>query len=244
MIAFRVTTLPSVGSTSDIVRERALAGEPEGFVVRAEEQRAGRGRHGRVWASPPGNLYASVLLRPKRPLAETASLSLLTALALAQALADAAPSGLALELKWPNDVLIGGAKLAGILLESLVSEASTPVITAGLGVNVAFHPDGLPYPATHLAEHGVKLDAEAVLERFLARFAVIYDGWQAAGFAPFRDAWLRHGHGLGGMARVRAGEKVIEGRFVDLDDEGRLVIETSAGRRVLNAGELFFAPAS
>jgi BirA family biotin operon repressor/biotin-[acetyl-CoA-carboxylase] ligase len=241
LIAFTVETLPAVGSTNDIVRERALAGVPEGLVIRAEQQLAGRGRHGRGWASPPGNLYASLLLRPARPLAEAASLSLVVGLSLAEAIA--AAGKLDPRLKWPNDVLLDGAKLAGILLENVGDQPEAPVLVAGFGVNIRSAPAGLPYPAATLEAAGLDLPPADLLSRFLDTFARDYERWTAAGFAALRDRWLARARGLGEQAGVKAGERAITGRFVDVDPAGHLVLETSAGRRTLNAGELFFAPA-
>jgi BirA family transcriptional regulator, biotin operon repressor / biotin---[acetyl-CoA-carboxylase] ligase len=247
LIAFHVETLPAVGSTNDVVRERALAGAPEGLVVRAEEQLAGRGRHGRVWSSPRGNLYVSILFRPSRPLNEAATLSLALGLGLADAIATAVGSGaagpgLALRLKWPNDLLAGGAKIAGILLENVSVDPGQPAIVAGLGVNVAAAPGGLPYPATTLAALGLQVTPEALLQRLLAHLGQDYALWQAGGFAALRGRWLARAQGLGQPAGVRVGERTISGRFVDVDEAGHLVLEGEAGRLRLNAGELFFAP--
>ena len=241
MIGFTVETLPAVGSTNDVVRERALAGAPEGLVIRAEEQLAGRGRHGRGWASPPGNLYASLLLRPARPLADAASLSLVVGLSLAEAIASA--GNLDPRLKWPNDVLLGGAKLAGILLENVGDQPAAPALIAGLGVNIRSAPAGLPYPAATLEAAGLALPPADLLGRFLDTFARDYQRWTEAGFAALRDRWLARAQGLGATAGVKVGDRAITGRFADVDPAGHLVLDTAAGRRTLNAGELFFAPA-
>jgi BirA family transcriptional regulator, biotin operon repressor / biotin---[acetyl-CoA-carboxylase] ligase len=242
LIAFRVEMLPAVGSTNDVVRERAVAGAGEGLVVRAEEQLAGRGRHGRTWASPKGNLYVSILFRPRRPLSEAATLSLVVGLSLADAIAKAAGPGFELRLKWPNDLLAGGAKIAGILLENVSTDPLLPAIVAGLGVNVAAAPEGLPYPATTLRALGLEITPEALLERLLAQVGGDYALWQEDGFAALRGRWLARAQGLGQPAGVRVGERTISGRFVDVDEAGHLVLEGEAGRRRLNAGELFFAP--
>lgn len=237
---FAIEHYSSLASTNDLVRERALEGEVEGLVVRAGIQTRGRGRHGRSWASPTGNLYFSMLLRPERPLAEAATLSLVIGLSLADALAEA---GLEPALKWPNDVLLDGAKVAGILLESVTGGAAAPVIVAGIGVNVASCPKDLPYPAASLGDRGLDIPPEALLDRFLEAFGRDYDRWRAGGFPALRERWLACAHGRGHEARVRDGDRVIGGRFVDVDGEGRLVLDTDAGRRVIHAGELFFPQA-
>jgi BirA family biotin operon repressor/biotin-[acetyl-CoA-carboxylase] ligase len=241
LIAFRVETLPTVGSTNDVVRERAAAGEAEGLIVRALEQRSGRGRHGRVWTSPPGNFYVSLLFRPKRPLGEAATLSLVVGLSLADAIAALGGPSLPLQLKWPNDLLAGGAKVAGILLENVSVDPAEPAIVAGLGVNVRVCPEGLPYPATTLLALGLEVTPEALLERLLAHVGSDYAAWQAGGFAALRERWLHLAHGLGTPCGVKAGERTVSGRFVDVDAAGHLVLEGEAGRLSLNAGELFFA---
>lgn len=238
---FRIEQHASVGSTNDLVRDRALAGEPEGLVVQADLQTGGRGRHGRRWVSPPGNLYASLLLRPTRPLAQTPSLALVIGLSLADAIAAAARGRLEPRLKWPNDVLLDGAKLAGVLLESLVQGSAAPTIVAGVGVNLRSSPAGLAYATTCLAAQGLALEPVDLLDRFLARFAADYALWQRAGFAACRERWLARAHGLGQPVEVRAGATPVTGRLAQVDAAGRLVVETAAGPRALDAGELFVA---
>lgn len=240
MIAFRVETLPTVGSTNDVLRERARAGAAEGLVVRAEEQSAGRGRHGRSWTSPKGNLYVSLLFRPTLPLNESATLSLAMGLGLADAIAGDAGPGVDLRLKWPNDLLANGAKVAGILLENVADDPARPAIAAGIGVNLRTAPEGLSYPTTSLAALGIAITPEALLARLLARLAPDYLLWQKDGFPALRERWLARAQGLGHFAGARVGERTISGRFVDVDAAGHLVLEDEAGRRTLNAGELFF----
>ncbi len=234
---FSIEHYPSLASTNDLVRERALDGATEGLVIRAGTQTRGRGRHGRAWESPIGNLHFSILLRPRRPLAETAALALVMGLSLAETLEAEAVTP---TLKWPNDVMVGDAKLAGILLESIAGHRGKPLIVAGMGINVATCPSDLPYPATSLAALGFALAPEHLLDRFLDRFASDYDRWQESGFAGFRDRWLLLAHGRGREVRVREGHGTLGGRFVDVDDLGRLVIDSPAGRRLIHAGELFF----
>lgn len=243
MITFAVETLGAVASTNDLLHERALAGADEGLVIRAEAQTAGRGRHGRIWVSPEGNLYASVLLRPLRPIDEAASLSLIIALSLAEALTQLVPeANLSPRLKWPNDVRLSGAKIAGILLENAGTDPARPVIVAGLGVNVTEAPQGMPYKVTSLRAAGVHATPERVLERYLENFAANYALWQAAGFAALRSRWLGMADGLGERVEIRRGETTIEGRFVDIDPAGYLVLETQNGVETFPAGELLLEP--
>ncbi len=224
-MAWRLVRHAVLGSTNDEALARARAGEPEGMVVTAERQEAARGRQGRRWQSPAGNLAASLVLRPARPSAEWASLSLVAAVALAEALP--VPS----RLKWPNDVQVDGAKISGILLESDGQGA----VVLGIGVNVAHKPEGVPYPVTALADHGATLAPEALLERLLARFGERYADWTAGGFAAVREAWLTRGHRAGEALRVSGHG---DGRFAGLDADGALLLEQSQGVVRVTAGDL------
>ncbi len=239
MIRFTVETVPAVASTNDLVAARARDGAAEGLVIRAEAQTSGRGRQGRHWESPRGNLYASLLLRPHRQLHEAASLSLVIALSLAEALTQLAlPANLSPGLKWPNDVRLSGAKTAGILLENAGADAANPTIVAGLGVNIAAAPANMPYKVTSLHDEGAVVTPESMLARFLEHFAADYAKWQAAGFAALRARWLSHADGLGEPVALNRGDAVITGRFIDVDPAGHLVLETEDGVRTLPAGEL------
>ena len=165
--------LEVVGSTNDEAKRLARGGAPDRTLVTAARQEAGKGRRGRVWSSPEGNLYASFVLRHGRPPATAAQLSFVTAVALAEALCDLLPDGPAVRCKWPNDVLIDGAKVAGILLEA---EGEGGWLVVGLGVNIRHEPEQPLYPATSLlAKETGKVGPEDVLARFLPAF----DRWYA-----------------------------------------------------------------
>jgi BirA family transcriptional regulator, biotin operon repressor / biotin---[acetyl-CoA-carboxylase] ligase len=240
---FVLCALDSVASTNDEAKRRAEEGAPGGLVVTAKEQVRGRGRYGRSWASPPGNLYASVLLRPDCPMARAAQLSLVAGLALADALEGIGPPGLDVKLKWPNDVLIGGAKVAGLLLEGAARpDGSAAWVIVGSGVNVASCPEGTPYPATCLAGEGFgELAPLAVLRPYLFALADGRKRWQRSGFEPVRKAWLERCMGLGGEIRLRLEGEEISGRFVDLSETGALLLEQAGGRlRTIAAGDVFY----
>ena len=167
-----VIRLGAVGSTNDEAKARAQAGAAHGTVVTASEQTAGRGRDGRTWASPPGNLYASLILRPAVALREAAALSLAAALALGDGLDMLVPLNTTIAFKWPNDVLVNGRKIAGILLEAEASDAALDFLVIGLGVNCAHHPDATTTRATDLREViGTTPAPAAVLDAFLGAFA-------------------------------------------------------------------------
>jgi BirA family biotin operon repressor/biotin-[acetyl-CoA-carboxylase] ligase len=235
--------LGAVDSTSDEVRRRAEAGAGEGLLVQAESQRAGRGRRGRAWASPPGNLYCTLLLKPPRPAAEAAQLSFAAALAVADAAAAFLPASRAVTCKWPNDVLVDGAKLAGILLESRTGvTGGLDWVMIGTGINVASHPEGIGYPATSLAASGAACAPDEVLEAYARSLLGWYRRWLAEGFAPLRAAWLARADSLGRRVTVRSGEREWGGIFESLDAGGALVLATDDGRRqTLAAGEVFRA---
>lgn len=229
-------------STNDEARRLAEAGAPSGQVVIAREQTRGRGRHGRIWESPPGNLYASVLLRPDCTVGVSAQLSLIAALALAEALDGLAPSGREPRLKWPNDVMIGPAKVAGFLLEGAAGAgARSAWVIVGSGVNLISCPEDAPYPITSLARAGYgALAPLTVLEAYLDRLATWLERWRADGFEPARRAWLTRAFGIGEEVRLRLDREEVSGRFLDLTAGGALILQ-QAGRRPrhIAAGELF-----
>lgn len=230
----------TLDSTNEEVRRQAEAGAGEGLAVLAREQTAGRGRRGRAWESPPGNLFLSLLLRPRATPAQAATLSFLTCVALADAV-DLAMPGLPLATKWPNDLLISGAKVAGILLESRTSpEAALDWVVVGIGVNLKHHPEGTPYPVTDLGLHGVDATPEVFAGWLLARYGYWYDRWQTEGFAPVRAAWLARAQGLGKPVIVRLLDAELHGRFAALDDSGALLLELPDGRmQTVTAGDVF-----
>ena len=230
---FAIRIYASLGSTNDEARRLAREGAAEGTVVTALEQTAGRGRHGRGWASPPGNLYLSLLLRPDLPPTRLGELAFLAGLAVADTVAALLPAGCAVTLKWPNDVLVDGAKTAGILIEQ---EGTAAIV--GIGLNLAHCPTGTPYPTTSLAAAGVEVPVPAARERLLGALAAALARWRGEGFAAIRDAWLARAHPLGTALNVRLPEGVIAGSFAGLDPAGALLIETAAGPRRIASGEV------
>ena len=237
--------LQSVGSTNDEARARAEAGATDGTVIWAREQKAGRGRRGRDWSSPVGNLYTSTILRPERPAGGAAQLSLVAAVALAEALDAVLPDGVAAACKWPNDVLVDRQKIAGILLESQGNGDAVSWIVIGCGVNVASHPDTTTYPATNvnaLCDSAVML--EAMLEHYLACLFAWRDIWRESGIEPVRRAWIARAAGLGGPITVRLPDRELSGRFHDMDADGALLLELPDGvRKRITAGDVFLGSA-
>ncbi len=239
----RIQTVPETGSTNDDVKALARDGEEEGFWLRSERQTLGRGRQGRAWDSPDtGNLYTSTLVRlrdgdpPAATLAFLASLALYQAAAYALRLRGSEGSPEKLTLKWPNDVLLDGKKLSGILLER---EGDTAII--GIGVNLASHPTAVDRPATSLAEYGDPPTPDIFLSDLAGRFQALLHGWRLHGVAPLLANWLRHAHALGAPLAVHDGEgERVEGQFAGLDEDGALRLRLADGsERVIHAGDVF-----
>ena len=227
-----LVALDTVGSTNDEAAHLADAGAPEGTVVWSREQTGGRGRRGRVWASPVGNLYTSTILRPDCPAQRAAELGFAAALAVA----DIVPAGREVRVKWPNDVLVDGGKIAGILLESAIGQTrQVQHVVAGIGVNVGFAPQ-LPemrYPGSALGG-----SVEAALEKLTAALAARLAEWRREGFETVRAAWLAKAGPLGAEVDVKLGEGLVRGRFAGLDREGALLLDTATGPRKIVSGEL------
>jgi BirA family biotin operon repressor/biotin-[acetyl-CoA-carboxylase] ligase len=240
---YRIASYEVLGSTSDEALSRARAGEAGGKTgglwIVAGEQTAGRGRLGRPWASPHGNLHASLLLVDPTTPRLAPQLGFVAGIALIDALQASAPSA-PVQLKWPNDVLSGGAKLAGVLVEGATLSSGQFAACIGFGVDCAHNPTGLAYPATNLAALGINCTPERLLEALAESCAHWLDIWAAgAGFSNIRAQWLAHAASLGAPIRVGRGDHVLEGVFETIDDDGRLILATPSGRTALEAGELF-----
>jgi BirA family biotin operon repressor/biotin-[acetyl-CoA-carboxylase] ligase len=236
-----VVTLDTVGSTNDEAMARAEAGAPEGTVIRALRQEAGRGRRGRGWDSPPGNVYSSTILRPPVPPAEAAQLSFVTALAVADMAAPLVGADHRVAIKWPNDVLVDDAKISGILLESAVGEGGlVGHVVIGVGINVASAPPATRYGATYLAALGSTASTDAVFAAYIGALALRYGEWRASGFSATRVEWLRRAAWLDRDIEVSLGETSLRGRFADLDEQGALLLQTAdGGVRRITAGDIF-----
>jgi BirA family transcriptional regulator, biotin operon repressor / biotin---[acetyl-CoA-carboxylase] ligase len=242
---FRLLHFATIGSTNDEAKALARAGAADGTLVWADEQTAGRGRRGRVWLSPPGNLYLSLVQRPGGTPAHAAQLGFVAALSLGDALLAVTGTALRLSYKWPNDLLADGGKLAGILLESETGTSEkVDFVVIGAGTNLASKPSDVEFPATSLAEHGFAgVTPVLLLEAFARHFAGWAQRWRLQGFAPVRTAWLARASGIGEDIRVRLERSTLTGRFHDLDEDGALLLDASAeeggGRRRIAAGEVF-----
>jgi len=259
---YRIEAHESVGSTNALALERAAAGDPGRLWIVSKKQESGRGRRGRVWATPEGNLAATLLLAEAFDLKLAATLGFVAGLALADALdavlpdlrfavavdggtgggaGSRGPHGDRFELKWPNDVLASGAKLAGILLESTLLPGNRAALAVGIGVNVVAYPEGVPYPATSLKALGFAGDAETL-------FLALSDAWaqnmavwrEGAGLSEVRRRWLSRAAGLGSEVAVRVDGNVVRGIFETIDEDCRFVIRSGGDKVVIAAGDVHF----
>lgn len=237
--------LPEIDSTNaeGFRRAATLAGPT---WILAGLQTAGRGRRARPWTSPPGNFHGTLVLKPTEPPETVALRSFAAALALRDALVQVTGLDRSFTLKWPNDVLCNGGKLAGILLESQGLNGPDPVLCIGIGVNLIAAPDatqvepGAVAPVSLLQETGLRITPEA----FLDALAPAYVAWEAAfqteGFAPLRAAWLAHAARLGETIRARTGKDSREGVFEGIDAQGNLILRAPQGKLAIPAAEVFF----
>jgi len=229
----------TLGSTNAEALALARAGERGPLWISAQSQSAGRGRRGSTWVSAPGNLYATLLLSDPSPPDAAPQLSFVTALALHDAVAECAGAlGPLLKVKWPNDLLLGAKKLAGILIEGESEPALSVAI--GIGINCASHPDDTAYPATDLAAGGALVTPARLLAVLSAAMMRRLEQWQRGqGFSGVRADWLKRAAGLGQEIRVRLPERELSGRFQGLDEAGRLLVSGPSGVAAVTAGEVF-----
>jgi len=235
----RIITVAETGSTNaDLLVLAAAGSASEGVWLRAERQMSGRGRLGREWASPAGNMYASTIVTLRVDDPPAPSLALAAAVALEEAIAAVLPDRARrkLAIKWPNDVLIGGAKVSGILLERAGAD-----VVIGIGVNVAHHPDLPDRATTSLHAEGASVDVAAFTERLAGLMAAWLTLWRGQGLAPVIERWSEQAHAIGTPLRVRLsddGEQV--GAFDGLDAQGALRLRLEdGGSRVIHAGDIF-----
>jgi BirA family transcriptional regulator, biotin operon repressor / biotin---[acetyl-CoA-carboxylase] ligase len=251
---YRLAAFDQIGSTNAEAMARARDGErgPMWFVT--TEQTAGRGRRQRAWIAPRGNLASTILevmdVTPAvaATLGFAAGLSLEAALRAVSVEATLRAGGtdpFKFGLKWPNDVLAGGQKLSGILLEAEAVPAGLAVVV-GIGTNVIAAPEGTPTPATSLNALGIQISAEELfraLSDAWVEFRGIWDNGR--GFADIRKLWLECAAGLGEKVAINTGAATVEGVFDTIDEAGCLIVRTAEGKRVpVAAGEVYFGAAA
>jgi len=272
---YRVRSFETLDSTNLEAMRLGRAGERGPLWVVSTHQGAGRGRRGRAWSTPRGNLAASLLRVSSLSPARAATLGFVAGLALERALRSVAPGAnffaagldggtvdvdavlddrrvrasrkpMRFALKWPNDVLADGAKLAGILLESELVDDGSRVVVVGIGVNVVAAPSDAPYPATSLKALGFAVKAEALFQALSESWVEMESVWdEGRGMARLRELWLASATGLGAPIAVEIGGAVTRGVFETIDDAGQLVLRKPDGsRQAIAAGEVHFGTAA
>lgn len=242
-----VEIFDEIDSTILEARRRADRGELGPVWLIARRQTAGRGRRGRAWLSFEGNLFATYLFSTTRPVAEIPLLGFATAIAIAETMA---AIGVAepITLKWPNDVLIGGAKASGILLDSGAAPHGGTWVALAFGVNIAAAPKAIDQPTTSVrAALPASVASPSAMDFFAAlrpRLEIWADRLANEGFEPLRRAWIARAQGLGQPAKVRHGAETIEGVIAGLTPRGELELDTAAGRRLIAAGEIILSNAA
>lgn len=217
--------------------------------ILALRQEAGRGRRGRVWNDPPGNFAATLVLHPEGSPADAARLSFVAALSVHDALRTLCGPALNVSLKWPNDVLLNGGKLSGILLESTGAVGQVAALAIGIGINLKSAPDPAQVEATAtrpvslLGETGMEVTPQDMLDALAQQF----DAWQGQmrtyGFAPIRNGWMARAAKLGETIIARTGTTETTGRFDGIDETGALILTGPRGRHVIPAADIYFSGA-
>lgn len=248
---YRLFGHDEIGSTSTEALAAAEAGDRGEAWFCALKQTAGRGRRGRPWETPAGNLAASLLIVPDCDPAISASLGFVAGVALNRALAAVLPGGLVkqgidgahrIALKWPNDVLADGRKLAGILLESQKHSSGRQAVIVGFGINIVSAPDGLPYPATSLDALGAGVAAETLFAALAEEWVVAYELWDnGTNVGDILRLWRASAAGIGAQIAVSRDGQVVRGVFESIDDSGRLIVRADDNSRIaITAGDVHF----
>jgi BirA family biotin operon repressor/biotin-[acetyl-CoA-carboxylase] ligase len=238
VIDWRLEQYDALESTSDSCILRAKAGESEGLAVLALRQTAGRGSRGRQWEAPAGNLNLSVLLRPPISMAQSSIFPLLTGVAVADAVAAFLPADAAPVLKWPNDVLLGGAKLAGILVDAAHKGDLADWLVIGIGINLAEAPEIPGRRTTTLARFGGQAKPPEAAKMVLHYLAFWLDILEHSGVAPILDAWQQRGHPIGTELQLTGAEDSVSGRFAGLSPTGELLLNVGNRIERFSTGEI------
>jgi BirA family transcriptional regulator, biotin operon repressor / biotin---[acetyl-CoA-carboxylase] ligase len=255
LAGYGLAAFDHIGSTNAEALARARAGECRPVWCVTSEQSAGRGRRNRAWIAPRGNLASSILEVMATPPSVAATLGFAAGLALeaalkkmsmAASLKSAGSEPMKFSLKWPNDVLAGQAKLAGILLEAEAVADGRLAVVVGIGTNIVAAPDGLATPATSLAALGIHATAEGLFFELSEAWTEFRGMWDnGRGFSDIRRLWLDRAAGLGQAVSIHGGSRPVEGTFETIDEAGCMIVRTPAGKRVpISAGDVYFGSAA
>lgn len=236
---FTIHQFEELESTNKLAFQLASDGKlQENEIILATSQKQGRGRLNRNWISPPGNLYFSLVLKPQINLEKTHELSFIAICALRQTITEIAPNkNLQIKNKWPNDLLINDQKIAGILLESKISN-NVEFCILGLGLNINSHPKNVNFAANNLQNLGFNKSKEEILEIFLDNFTKFYQNYQNFGFKNIRNFWLQQAYKLGEEIAVNLEEKKVEGVFKNIDESGNLEILAEGKLQKITTGDV------
>ena len=230
----------SIDSTNKEAIRKIAKGAGSGLWITSEEQTGGRGRAGREWVSSPGNLYCSLIYNTGQELFTSSQLSFVTSVAVRETIDECLNTD-DIKCKWPNDVLVVGKKICGILLETTTNELGQLLMVIGVGINIDHHPDLALYEATHINAYAEnKFNPADVFYILVHKMAFWLNTWQLDGFSKIRQEWLRNSKGIGEIVTVKSGNEEFIGRFVDLDANGALKLETSQGEKLIHSGDVFF----
>jgi BirA family biotin operon repressor/biotin-[acetyl-CoA-carboxylase] ligase len=237
-IAWRLEVFETLGSTSDYCIERAKAGEGQGLAVLALQQTSGRGSRGRLWQAAPGNLSLSVLLRPELAAAQAGMFALLAGVAVADAVRDLIPAHQGPMLKWPNDILLDGAKLGGILIDATPQGEALDWLVIGIGLNLV-HAPAIPGRRTAtLQEHGGEASPRQAAQLVLHHLAAWLQRFETQGAGALLTAWQLRAHPLGTQLAVRTAQTSVSGRFAGLSLTGELLLNVENRIERFQTGEI------
>ncbi len=242
--AFRHDALQDVASTNSDCLERARAGDPGNLWITATRQTDGRGRRGRAWTSEPGNLYASLLLIDPAPIQRMASLPLAVAVGVHAAIRSVMPPGSQpVQVKWPNDILIGRKKTCGILIEGESLRDGRHALVIGIGINIRHKPDVASYEVTCLQDHGCSIAPDELFAHLYREIALVLDVWnEGRGISEISRRWLELACGVGEQITVNLPDRSLTGKFGGIAADGLLLLHLDDGHVLpIAAGDVFFA---
>ena len=237
---YHLLSYEKLDSTNEEAKRLAEGGSSHGAVVWAKEQSDGRGRMGRDWVSDEGNLFVSFLLSPHEK-KNLSNIIYITSCAIQKTLDAVFEGKKPVKFKWPNDVIVDGKKLGGVLIEKIEANDQTWLIV-GIGINVNSAPENVMYPATSLVDSGVEIiSAKIVLTRLIHHFIEEYDEWIKSSAAGSISHWKENLEGIGQMVEVAIPGKIMAGKFHDVDEHGNMILELADGRReVVTSADVFF----
>ncbi|MEM6810976.1 MAG: biotin--[acetyl-CoA-carboxylase] ligase [Pseudomonadota bacterium] len=243
-IEWQIQSFDSLESTQDKAIEEAKKGAEEGTVIQALTQTKGRGRHRNEWNAPEGNIYLTYILRPDYDLRMAGQVSFIAALAVAETLAQYINEDqLKVNVKWPNDVLVDGLKISGILLESDADGLDINYLIIGVGINIANRPINNSVCLNDIT--GNKENIDRIRDQFLDKFLFLYEHWRQAGFGPIREQWLSRAYKLNEVITARLPNETYQGVFQDITHSGALVLKDHEGvTHEIHAAEIYFEEAA